>query len=165
MTKIASDEDNDVHTAVWTLYVCISKIAGKLFFMPRGIRDRIHVASIPQGKGPNPIKWGRDRRLLDPGVFLTIAPGDHNHSLPTRAAYWAGGTDPWERGDLLVIKTLLIKTNKLRPNSICCMAEHGNSDESVWSFVGQDDGEIAWSKEDESKPVNVLETSIPVPHL
>ncbi|GAB0209719.1 hypothetical protein GRJ2_003437600 [Grus japonensis] len=57
---------------------------------------------------------GGDRILLSeeeaggywgPGVFLTTTPGNHNYSLTTRAAYWAGGIDPQERGDPLVIKT------------------------------------------------------------
>ncbi|GAB0207183.1 hypothetical protein GRJ2_003183900 [Grus japonensis] len=57
---------------------------------------------------------GGDRILLSeeeaggywgPGVFLTTTPGNHNYSLTMRAAYWAGGIDPQERGDPLVIKT------------------------------------------------------------
>ncbi|GAB0208766.1 pol-like protein ENS-3 [Grus japonensis] len=57
---------------------------------------------------------GGDRILLSeeeaggywgPGVFLTTTPGNHNSSLTTWAAYWAGGIDPQERGDPLVIKT------------------------------------------------------------
>ncbi|KFQ42709.1 hypothetical protein N333_00184, partial [Nestor notabilis] len=45
------------------------------------------------------------RGFWGPGVFLTVAPGDHNYSLTARAAYWAGGIDPQERGDPLIIQT------------------------------------------------------------
>jgi len=40
-----------------------------------------------------------------PGVFLTITLGNHNYSLTMRAAYWAGGINPHDRGEPSVIKT------------------------------------------------------------
>ncbi|GAB0206095.1 hypothetical protein GRJ2_003075100 [Grus japonensis] len=40
-----------------------------------------------------------------PGVFLTTTMGDHNYSLTMRAANWAGGIDPQDRGEPVVIKT------------------------------------------------------------
>ncbi|GAB0208371.1 pol-like protein ENS-3 [Grus japonensis] len=36
-------------------------------------------------------------------------------------------------------------------------------DGSVWSFAGRGDGEIAWLEEDETKAINLLEMSIPLP--
>ncbi|GAB0208996.1 pol-like protein ENS-3 [Grus japonensis] len=36
-------------------------------------------------------------------------------------------------------------------------------DGSLWSFAGQGDGEIAWLEEDETKAINLLEMSIPLP--
>jgi len=57
---------------------------------------------------------GGDRILLNEeeaggywglGVFLTTTPGNHNYSLTMRAAYWAGGIDPHDRGEPSVIKT------------------------------------------------------------
>ncbi|XP_071891101.1 uncharacterized protein [Anas platyrhynchos] len=39
-----------------------------------------------------------------PGVFLTTTPGDHSYSITARAAYWAGGIDPQERGEPLEIR-------------------------------------------------------------
>uniref|UniRef100_A0A8B9VGG3 Uncharacterized protein n=1 Tax=Anas zonorhyncha TaxID=75864 RepID=A0A8B9VGG3_9AVES len=44
------------------------------------------------------------RGFWGPGVFLTTTPGDHNYSLTARAAYWAGGIDPQERGEPLEIR-------------------------------------------------------------
>uniref|UniRef100_A0A8B9FBA2 Uncharacterized protein n=1 Tax=Amazona collaria TaxID=241587 RepID=A0A8B9FBA2_9PSIT len=40
-----------------------------------------------------------------PGVFLTTTPGDHYYSLTARVAYWAGESDPQERGEPLSIQT------------------------------------------------------------
>jgi len=39
-----------------------------------------------------------------PGVFLTTVPGDPCYSLTARAANWAGGMDPRERGEPLEIR-------------------------------------------------------------
>ncbi|GAB0209671.1 pol-like protein ENS-3 [Grus japonensis] len=36
-------------------------------------------------------------------------------------------------------------------------------DGSLWSFAGRGDGEIAWLEEDETKAINLLEMSIPLP--
>uniref|UniRef100_A0A8C3BI70 Uncharacterized protein n=1 Tax=Cairina moschata TaxID=8855 RepID=A0A8C3BI70_CAIMO len=44
------------------------------------------------------------RGFWGPGVFLTTTPGGHNYSLTARAAYWAGGIDPQERGEPLEIR-------------------------------------------------------------
>ncbi|KFV00196.1 hypothetical protein N340_03542, partial [Tauraco erythrolophus] len=38
-------------------------------------------------------------------VFLNTTPGNHVYSLTARAAYWAGGINPQERGDPLIITT------------------------------------------------------------
>jgi len=53
--------------------------------------DRIMLSEDEVGDS-----WG-------PGVFLTTIPADHCYSLTARAAYWAGGMDPRERGEPLDI--------------------------------------------------------------
>ena len=61
---------------------------------PHGGGDRIKVLE-EEAQG----HWG-------PGVFLTMHDGREPWSLTQRAAYWAGGLDPLERGESIPTPTL-----------------------------------------------------------
>ncbi|GAB0210313.1 hypothetical protein GRJ2_003497100 [Grus japonensis] len=106
--KTTDEGDNDVHTTIRTIP-----------WSPAELAKLQEKYSRNPEESETEYVWrvsltGGDRILLNeeeaggywgPGVFLTTTPGNHNYSLTMRAAYWAGGIDPQERGDPLVIKT------------------------------------------------------------
>lgn len=106
-TETAVDDDDEIHTTVRTVPRTpteLTKIREKYSRRPEESAveyvwrvsseggDRIVLSEEEAGDS-----WG-------PGVFLTTMPGDHNYSLTARAAYWAGGMDPRERGEPLEIR-------------------------------------------------------------
>lgn len=64
-----------------------------------------YVMSLPYEGDRILLNKEEARGYLGPGVFLTTTPGNYTYALHTRAAYWAGGINPRERGDTLAVKT------------------------------------------------------------
>ncbi|XP_040434397.1 uncharacterized protein LOC121080446 [Falco naumanni] len=105
--ETAVDDDDEIHTTTHTMPWTPAEL--------ERIREKY---SRQPGKSAVEYVWrvsaeGGDRIMLSedevgdtwgPGVFLTAILGDHCYSLTTRAAYWAGGMDPQERGEPLEIR-------------------------------------------------------------
>ncbi|KAK4819789.1 hypothetical protein QYF61_011389 [Mycteria americana] len=103
----AVDDDDEIHTTVRTIPWSpaeLIKIQEKFSRQP-GESEVEYVCRVSLEGG--------DRIMLSEeeaggfwglGVFLTTTPGEHNYSSTARAAYWAGGIDPQDRGEPQEIK-------------------------------------------------------------
>ncbi|KAK4824891.1 hypothetical protein QYF61_021131 [Mycteria americana] len=106
-TETAVDDDDKIRTTVRTTPCSpaeLIKIQEK--FSRRSGESEVEYVWRVSLEGGDRIMLSEEEAggFWGPGVFLTTTPGEHNYSLTARAAYWAGGIDPQERGEPLVIK-------------------------------------------------------------
>ncbi|KAK4830063.1 hypothetical protein QYF61_008401 [Mycteria americana] len=106
-TETAVDDDDEIHTTVRTIPwspAKLMKIQEKFSRRP-GESEVKYVCRVSL-EGGDRIMLSEEEAggFWGPGVFLTTTPGEHNYSLTARAAYWAGGIDPQDRGEPQEIK-------------------------------------------------------------
>jgi len=100
-TETAVDDDDEIHTTTrtvpWTPTE-LERIKEKYSRQPS--ESAVEYVWRVSAEGGDRIMLSEDEAgdSWGPEVFLTTMPGDHCYSLTARAAYWAGGMDPRERG-------------------------------------------------------------------
>ena len=105
--KSAVDDDDEIHTTIrtvpWTPTE-VERIKEKYSRLPS--ESAVEYVWRVSAEGGDRIMLSEDEAgdTWGPGVFLTTMPGDPCYSLTARAAYWAGGMDPRERGEPLEIR-------------------------------------------------------------
>jgi len=106
-TETAVDDDDKINTTTCTVRWTpteLERIQEKFSRQPS--ESAVEYVWRVSAEGGDRIMLSEDEAgdTWGPGVFLTTMPGDHCYSITARAAYWAGGMDPWERGEPLEIR-------------------------------------------------------------
>uniref|UniRef100_A0A8B9NYL3 Uncharacterized protein n=1 Tax=Apteryx owenii TaxID=8824 RepID=A0A8B9NYL3_APTOW len=107
-TEIADEGDDNIHTTVQSIPWSpaeLTKLQEKYSRRPEESETEYVWRVSLTGGDRILLSEGEAEGYWGPGVFLTTPLGNHSYSLTARAAYWAGGLDPQERGDPLVIET------------------------------------------------------------